>query len=299
MQGSTHKTIGFAAGAGIVTYAVLTGHPLMSLGMITAPIGAMLPDIDHHNSKLGRTKDKVFKFVKYISRIVLIISSVLLVLSFFLGLFRAVGTICLSIKGVCILINIALSERLAKKFPFLTKHRGIMHTLLFPFIILVLSSISSYDVTKALVFGLAIGYLSHLYADSLTVEGCPLVWPISQECVGPRLCKTGSIFEYIFAALLSVFCVVYAILLSKDTGYIVLVFVTLIVPAFDVLTRMLCNKKSKKIKQWKIIKIILLIAMSAVCFVLVVIGNGALKVMAGSGLLGMLMGIINYYKEKD
>lgn len=299
MQGSTHKTIGFAAGAGIVTYAVLTGHPLMSLGMITAPIGAMLPDIDHHNSKLGRTKDKVFKFVKYISRIVLIISSVLLVLSFFLGLFRAVGTICLSIKGVCILINIALSERLAKKFPFLTKHRGIMHTLLFPFIILVLSSISSYDVTKALVFGLATGYLSHLYADSLTVEGCPLVWPISQECVGPRLCKTGSIFEYIFAALLSVFCVVYAILLSKDTGYIVLVFVTLIVPAFDVLTRMLCNKKSKKIKQWKIIKIILLIAMSAVCFVLVVIGNGALKVMAGSGLLGMLMGIINYYKEKD
>lgn len=299
MQGSTHKTIGFAAGAGIVTYAVLTGHPLMSLGMITAPIGAMLPDIDHHNSKLGRTKDKVFKFVKYISRIALIISSVLLVLSFFLGLFRAVGTICLSIKGVCILINIALSERLAKKFPFLTKHRGIMHTLLFPFIILVMSSISSYDVTKALVFGLAIGYLSHLYADSLTVEGCPLVWPISQECVGPRLCKTGSIFEYIFAALLSVFCVVYAILLSKDTGYIVLVFVTLIVPAFDVLTRMLCNKKSKKIKQWKIIKIILLIAMSAVCFVLVVIGNGALKVMAGSGLLGMLMGIINYYKEKD
>lgn len=299
MQGSTHKTIGFAAGAGIVTYAVLTGHPLMSLGMITAPIGAMLPDIDHHNSKLGRTKDKVFKFVKYISRIALIISSVLLVLSFFLGLFRAVGTICLSIKGVCILINIALSERLAKKFPFLTKHRGIMHTLLFPFIILVMSSISSYDVTKALVFGLAIGYLSHLYADSLTVEGCPLVWPISQECVGPRLCKTGSIFEYIFAALLSVFCVVYAILLSKDTGYIVLVFVTLIVPAFDVLTRMLCNKKSKKIKQWKIIKIILLIAMSAVCFVLVVIGNGAFKVMAGSGLLGMLMGIINYYKEKD
>lgn len=299
MQGSTHKTIGFAAGAGIVTYAVLTGHPLMSLGMITAPMGAMLPDIDHHNSKLGRTKDKVFKFVKYMSRIALIITSVLLVLSFFLGLFKVVGTICLSIMGVCILINIALSERLAKRFPFLTKHRGIMHTLLFPLVILILSSMSSYDVTKALVFGLAIGYLSHLYADSLTVEGCPLVWPISKECVGPRLCKTGGIFEYIFAALLSVFCVVYAILLSKDAGYIILAFVTLIVPTFDVLTRMLCYKKSKKIKQWNVIRIILLVVMSAICFVLIVIGNGALKVMAGSGLVGVLIGIANYYKEKD
>ena len=65
------------------------------------------------------------------------------------------------------------------------------------------------------------------------------------------------------------------------------------------LTRILCNKKSKKIKQWDVIRIILLVVMSTICFVLIVVGNGALKVMAGSGLVGVLIGIANYYKEKD
>lgn len=298
MQGSTHKAIGFAAGAGIVTYAVLTGRPLMAFGIITAPAGAMLPDIDHHNSKLGRTKDKLFSLIKVISLGAMICALVVLAISVILGILNVTASICLSVIGVGLLINITLSDYLAKKFPFLTKHRGIMHTLVLPVIMLLFCNMTKYDIPRSLVFGLAIGYLSHLYADSLTVEGCPLVWPISKECVGPKLCRTGGIMEYIFAGLLAVFCIVYSVMLAKDSGYIILAFMVLIVPAFDVIARMLftqCSKKSKKLKlAWPVLLCCICIALITA----VIIGPVAIKLLAGSGILGMLLGGFNYLKER-
>ena len=48
----------------------------------------------------------------------------------------------------------------------------------------------------------SVGYLSHLLADALTVEGVPLFWPLTKRrvCLLPSFIaiRTGSFFEYAF-----------------------------------------------------------------------------------------------------
>lgn len=294
MNGATHKAIGFATGAAIVTYAVLTEQPLMAFGIVTAPIGAMLPDIDHHNSKLGRQKDTVFKFIKKFSRIAMVAAAVILIVSIFLSALGTVSPICLSVILIGLLINIVLSKTLAEKIPFFTKHRGVMHTLLLPALLLAFSNFTGMVVVKSLVFGLAIGYISHLYADSLTVEGCPLVWPISQECVGPRLIKTGSVAEYICAVLLSLCIIGYAIMLSKDMGYILLVFVVLIIPVCDILSRKFCKKA--RTKRGSIVKRVILVLVIGGLVLVVFMGDISAKILAGSVIAGIVLGVIHTHK---
>ncbi|MBF0269297.1 MAG: metal-dependent hydrolase [Alphaproteobacteria bacterium] len=70
-------------------------------------------------------------------------------------------------------------------------HRGVTHSLL---------AVAAFALILAL-FGpghlaapLAVGYLSHLLADSLTLSGIPLAWP-SKQAYGLRLVRTGSLAE--------------------------------------------------------------------------------------------------------
>jgi len=48
----------------------------------------------------------------------------------------------------------------------------------------------------------SVGYLSHLLADALTIEGIPLFWPLAKRrvCLLPSFIaiRTGSFFEYAF-----------------------------------------------------------------------------------------------------
>lgn len=54
----------------------------------------------------------------------------------------------------------------------------------------------------------SVGYLSHLIADALTVEGIPLFWPLARRrvCLLPSFIaiRTGSFFEYAFMVALGV-----------------------------------------------------------------------------------------------
>ena len=54
MMGKTHKTIGIITGLAFSIYGVLSGNSLYTLALVTAPLGAMLPDIDH-NSTINNT----------------------------------------------------------------------------------------------------------------------------------------------------------------------------------------------------------------------------------------------------
>ena len=45
MMGKTHKTIGIITGLAFSIYGVLSGNSLYTLALVTAPLGAMLPDI--------------------------------------------------------------------------------------------------------------------------------------------------------------------------------------------------------------------------------------------------------------
>ena len=64
---------------------------------------------------------------------------------------------------------------------FLTKHRGVIHSLTFCLIVSLFFSV--YFPLFALPFFL--GYGLHLLADAFTIEGIKAFWPLSWEFKGP------------------------------------------------------------------------------------------------------------------
>ncbi|CAA6605927.1 Predicted membrane-bound metal-dependent hydrolase [Rhodospirillaceae bacterium LM-1] len=70
-------------------------------------------------------------------------------------------------------------------------HRGVTHSLL---AVAALALFLGLAGTGNLAAPLAVGYLSHLLADSMTLSGIPLAWP-SKQAYGLRLLRTGSLAE--------------------------------------------------------------------------------------------------------
>jgi inner membrane protein len=77
-------------------------------------------------------------------------------------------------------------------------HRGITHSLL---AVLGFALLLAWLGPHHLVAPLAVGYLSHLLADSFTLSGVPLLWP-SKRPYGPKLIRTGSLAEIALVAFL-------------------------------------------------------------------------------------------------
>jgi inner membrane protein len=89
------------------------------------------------------------------------------------------------------------SEWILKFFGIHVKHRGATHYIIVPLGIILFSFLFDY---KNIIFWFGIGYLTHWFADSLTVSGVPLTpWDKSKiHFFGGRL-KTGEITEYIIS----------------------------------------------------------------------------------------------------
>lgn len=205
MRGTTHKAIGTVVGASIVIFAVKSEQPMLALGAVTAPFGAMLPDIDHDRSKLGSQRKVV---VNLINKAILGAFVALLGLAVMVGYIKGAAGLMvmkelLMAIPVCAACLVANSDKMREKFKFLHKHRGIMHTLLVPIFLFIGAFSFHIDWLESLCVGLALGYLSHLMADCLTVSGCPIAWPISEECVRFTKITTGTMWEYVGAVALS------------------------------------------------------------------------------------------------
>ena len=100
------------------------------------------------------------------------------------------------------------SEWVLKFFSIKVKHRGATHYLIVPLAILLLSAFVDF---KSLLFWFGIGYLTHWFADSLTLSGVPLSpWDNSRiHFFGGKL-RTGDMLEYIIAFSLLVVSVTVA-----------------------------------------------------------------------------------------
>ena len=78
----------------------------------------------------------------------------------------------------------------------LVGHRGVTHSAL-----AVLAGLAVLAVIGmgGLLAPVVVGYLSHLFADSLTPSGVPLLWP-SRRRFSFNLCRTGSVTEIVLVA---------------------------------------------------------------------------------------------------
>jgi len=82
---------------------------------------------------------------------------------------------------------------LSRVITFLTKHRGMMHSLFPPFILFFV--INTFSAEFA--FAAAIGYLSHLAADMLTKQGIMFLYPFSKARIHWFI-RTGGLVEKVF-----------------------------------------------------------------------------------------------------
>lgn len=204
MTGKTHKAIGIATGVAFTLYGVGSGDATYALAMLTAPFGAMLPDIDHDRSKLGSQRKEIFDNIEKaitVGVIGTIIATVVYGLTVHNLLFiLRLAPLILIIGGCSIIGN---SPKFKKKSKFFRKHRGIMHTLVVPIAIYLCTFVLDVRLLDPLFEGLALGYLSHLVADCCTIMGCPILWPFTEKCISLTTIKTGTIWEYIMGVILS------------------------------------------------------------------------------------------------
>lgn len=71
-------------------------------------------------------------------------------------------------------------------------HRGLMHTIFPPLVAALLLFITGYNL---LGIAFMIGYMTHLLADAVTIQGIMLFFPLSKiKASGPI--RTGGVLEY-------------------------------------------------------------------------------------------------------
>jgi inner membrane protein len=200
MTGKTHKFIGIAAGAAAAYYGVTAlDNPAHLFYLIACPIGAMIPDVDHDSTKLGRSRKNITAAIS-----TLFSSFALVAVIFFLAdayqkqrLLPAIATILLILVPFALLVSLSKIKAVKKNLKFMVKHRGLMHTLILPACMFGAGFLVTEPTFKILLTGLNIGYITHIISDLLTVRGCPVLYPATKKNIKFMNIKTGSPGEYI------------------------------------------------------------------------------------------------------
>jgi len=108
-------------------------------------------------------------------------------------------------------------------------HRKITHCLLgASLVILGLAfCVGSLHLIPWIGFAVVIGWISHIVADMLTKEGCPLLWPISKVKFGLHIVTTGGKLEKYFIRPVTVLAVIgFSVLLVMGMLWICLSHLT-------------------------------------------------------------------------
>lgn len=196
MNGKQHQIVGIGFGiAGAYAGVKLTGDFTALSIAVGAGISCWWADGDHNSTKLGRKRKAVVSTANKV--IDLAVTGTLLGSGAAIVL-NAMGKITLGNYSTPMLIECAicvawlvLTELVTNSsgYKWATKHRGIMHTLLMPTILLIASTAVDQSLWRFLFYGFTLGYLSHLLSDSVTPGKVPALWPITTKPVGIVLVK--------------------------------------------------------------------------------------------------------------
>lgn len=186
MTGAQHKVVGIGFGvAGAYIATVGNNDPYGILIAATSVVGCMLPDIDHDKTKIGRKRKILTSVTTKVANVIVfggviagLVASYVVAKGFvdfgYSPTLLMVATLGLFAVG-CIKKVIGKMEL----FRWATKHRGLMHTLVVPVLLYVAYRASDFPLYRYGILGLLVGYCSHLFADMLTVEGCPVLFPLT------------------------------------------------------------------------------------------------------------------------
>ena len=188
MTGAQHKVVGIGVGiAASYAFVKTSNDTTAAIVAVGSAIGCWLPDMDHDMTKLGRKRKVLTNLTSKMASIVVlggIVGSVALIILMMFGI-RDYGIelnlLYISAGGLIILAIASKLIKNSKTFRWATKHRGLLHTLIPPAIMCTALYVSDYPIYRYVVIGLIVGYISHIFSDMLTVEGCPILFPISKN----------------------------------------------------------------------------------------------------------------------
>lgn len=86
-------------------------------------------------------------------------------------------------------------------------HRGLTHTLFFPTLLYVWMTTITIPVVPSLLFGLIVGWLSHIIADIFNGKGVPLLWPIIRRRIHLMDIPLGAFPEGVFSVVWVAACI--------------------------------------------------------------------------------------------
>ena len=202
MTGRSHKAIGVAVGAAFTIYGIRSGHPEAALALVSAPLAAMLPDIDHSGSKIGQFRKKAVNMAVTVTGIALV-AAAWYYSAYIIENYRTLLTMLLGvIAPIGILLFLSQTKWVKNSIRFATKHRGIMHTLLIPAVLLFAAQFAAGVYFMILVYGFVAGYISHIFADILTKRGCPVLFPLTTKSINLTGIRTGSYAEKVLVIVL-------------------------------------------------------------------------------------------------
>ncbi|MCL2773968.1 MAG: metal-dependent hydrolase [Oscillospiraceae bacterium] len=207
MTGKTHKFIGIVVGGAAAYYGMTVLHdPIHLFYLAAVPVGAMIADIDHDRSKLGRSRKNILNAVSAIFSSLIAAAIIFYLIDAYTKsrLIPAILTVLLILIPFLLLTSLTKIDFVRNNLKFMVKHRGLMHTLIMPAILFVAAFYITEPTFKIVVTGLAIGYATHIFADLLTVKGCPILYPLSKKNISIMKIKTGTFSEYIAGFIVSV-----------------------------------------------------------------------------------------------
>jgi len=213
MTGKSHKAIGTAAGAAIAIYGIRQGDYVFALALVTAPLAAMLPDIDHGSARIGKLR-------KLVANIAVTAVAVAIVIAAWIhGRFILENYTTMLMVGIGVVIptfflfKLSQTKWVRETWGFVTKHRGIMHTLIIPICALIATFYIRERYFLILTYGFLAGYVSHILADCMTIKGCPILFPLLRKNIKFTKIKTGSSAEQVQATILIVVIILFGVFL--------------------------------------------------------------------------------------
>lgn len=171
MNGRTHAALGL--GAGVV--AAATMEPKLPTAIIVGAgvISSLLPDLDEERSMIyNRTMRNINPKMRRP-----LVGLVGITLLLFSALELSYGFLSAGIYFLGVSIF---------------RHRTFSHSLL----ALVIVSGAAHEINPDLIVPVFLGYLSHLLADSLTIQGIPWLWPSPKRYRIARI-QTGSLSDHL------------------------------------------------------------------------------------------------------
>ncbi len=160
MTGRTHFAIGLASGVGL---AVVSGNTddvgQLGLTIVLAGIASIIPDIDEDGSLINNF---IFPSLKRTYRSFTLAALGIVMIALYLAKGLPLWVLLLGIFSA----GVAYAP-----------HRSVAHSL---FSCAYISWIA-YLIEPALTTAVFVGYLSHLFADTLTSAGVPYLWPYRRK----------------------------------------------------------------------------------------------------------------------